>query len=176
MRFVHSSGFIHRDLKPSNILLNGRGEALVADFGSARPEQYEATWSHEAGTVHYAAPEQYQEEIECTSKVDVFSFGLILYEILVGSPVFPSSMQPFPVMRKLLEGKMPPIPDKCGTVIQNLISRCWSLDPAKRPSFGEIFNAFQSHHFDIFPGADPQPIRTFVSGVLAWEARSRSVR
>jgi serine/threonine protein kinase len=79
----------------------------------------------------------YREEAY-TSKVDVFSFGLILYEILVGTPVFPDSMPPFPIMRQFFEGSMPPIPATCGQFMQQLIPRCWSMNPESRPSFAEI--------------------------------------
>jgi TPR repeat protein len=175
MRFVHSSGFIHRDLKPGNILLNEHGESLIADFGTTRPDQCNDTPTPETGSVHYAAPEQYQDEIECTNKVDVFAFGLILYEILVGCAVFPSSMEAFPVMRLLREGAMPTIPEKCGCFMQNLIPRCWSINPANRPSFNEILNEIQAANLEIIPGADPERIRDFLIGVLAWEARSSSV-
>jgi serine/threonine protein kinase len=172
MRFVHSSGFIHRDLKPGNILLNQHNEALIADFGATRPDQDNHTPTPETGSVHYAAPEQFQDEFECTKKVEVFAFGSIVYEILVGSAVFPSSMEPFPVIRVLLKGKMPIIPDKCGTIMQNLIPRCWSINPEKRPSFDEILNEFQAANMEIIPEADPEPISAFLTGVLAWEARS----
>jgi serine/threonine protein kinase len=172
MRFVHSSGFIHRDLKPGNILLNKHGEALIADFGTTRPDQYNSTPTPETGSVHYAAPEQFQDEFECTKKVDVFAFGSIVYEILVGSAVFPSSMEPFPVMRLLLKGEMPRIPERCGTFMKNLIPRCWSMTPERRPSFDEILNEFQAVNLEITIGADYQRIRHFLTGVLAWEARS----
>jgi hypothetical protein len=174
MRFVHSSGFIHRDLKPGNILLNGLGEALIADFGTTRPEQNDHTWTAETGSVHYAAPEQYQAEIKCTNKVDVFAFGSIVYEILVGVAVFPSSMEAFPVMRLLLKGEMPTIPDQCGSLMQKLIPRCWSMDPSKRPSFDDILNEIQAANFAIIPRAHPKTIRDFLVGILAWEARSLS--
>jgi serine/threonine protein kinase len=174
MRFVHSSGFVHRDLKPGNILLNEHGEALIADFGTTRRIEHDYTWTPEGGSVHYAAPEQYQDEIECTNKIDVFAFGLILYEILVGSAVFPASMEPLPVMRRSLKGEMPVIPDKCGTFMKNLIPRCWSMKPQDRPSFDDILNEFQAQNLEIVPEADSELIRNFLCGVLAWEARAPS--
>jgi serine/threonine protein kinase len=177
MRFVHSSGFIHRALDPSNILINGDGKPLISDFETSLPQEFEGMWTPEPGSIHYTAPEHYRDEIECTNKVDVFSFGLILYEILVGSAVFPASMNasptgPLPVMRLLLKGEMPTIPDTCGSFMKNMISRCWSMNPANRPSFDDILNEFQAQNFQIIPDADPDALRTFVWGVIAWEGRA----
>jgi serine/threonine-protein kinase len=110
MRFVHSQGFIHRDLKPSNILINEMGYAMIADFGTSRSECDDCTSTGDTGTVHYAAPEMYKE-VGITNKVDVFSFGLILYEILVARPVFRISKAPLRVMKMILGGEMPMIPN-----------------------------------------------------------------
>jgi serine/threonine protein kinase len=170
MRFVHSQAIMHRDLKPSNILINDLGHTLIGDFGSSRYEWDDATLTGDAGTVNYAAPERFKDG-EYTNKVDVFSFGLIAYEILVGSAVFPYSMYPFPIMKQVLSGDMPSIPAQCGSFMQNLIARCWSMDPESRPSFADIAVELQSNNFDNFPGADPSVIREYVTGILAWEAR-----
>jgi serine/threonine protein kinase len=170
MRFVHSHGIMHRDLEPSNILISDLGHALISDFGTSRSEWDDATLTCETGTVNYAAPEMYCDE-EYTSKVDVFSFGLILYEILVGCAVFPACMQPFPIMRQVLTGTMPAIPAKCGKFMQSLIARCWSMNPQSRPSFEAIFVELQLNGFDNFPDADPRVIREYVTGILAWEVR-----
>jgi hypothetical protein len=172
MRYVHSEGIMHRDLKPANRLLDGDGRVLIGDFGTSRLEYDDATFTSNAGTVHYAAPEQFLDDTY-TRQVDVFSFGSILYEILVGSPVFPSSERPFPVMRKLLAGEMPLIPGRCGTLMHNLIHRCWSLNPDSRPSFDMILSELRGNDFDIIPGANADLIAEYVVGVLEWE-RSRA--
>jgi serine/threonine protein kinase len=171
MRFVHSRGIMHRDLKPSNILINDLGQTLIGDFGTSRYEWDDATLTTDTGTVNYAAPEQYKEKEGYTNKGDIFSFGLIVYEILLGTAVFPDSMSPFEIMRQVLKGYMPSIPESYGEFMQNLISRCCSMDPQSRPSFDEIFAHLQSKDFDAFPGADPRVIREYVRGILAWETR-----
>jgi serine/threonine protein kinase len=170
MRFVHSQGFIHRDLKPSNILINEDGHALISDFGTTRPVEADHTATPDVGTVQYAAPELFLEDQQiATKRSDIFSFGLVLYEILVGCPVFPSSEYAFPVMRKLLKGDMPPIPDRVGNLMQGLIGRCWSLDPEKRPTFDDILNEFEVSQFAILPGASPDTIKEYFCSVKAWE-------
>jgi serine/threonine protein kinase len=161
---------MHRDLKPSNILINDLGQTLIGDFGTSRYEWDDATLTGETGTVNYAAPEQYKDEEGYTNKVDIFSFGLILYEILLGTAVFPHAMPPFQIMRQVLKGDMPSIPERCGPFMQRLIPRCWSRNPQARPSFDSIFVELQSNGCGNFPGADPRVIREYIKGILAWEA------
>jgi serine/threonine protein kinase len=170
MRYVHSRGLIHRDLKPENILVNGDGQALISDFGTSRFELDDATLTPGTGTTHYAPPELFQEEIPYTTKVDVFSLGSVMYEIILGFPVFPCSMPPLPVMKMVLAGDMPPIPIQCGDFMEGLIRRCWSLKAEDRPSMEDIFDEFQSNEFAIIPGAIPNTVREYCLAVLAWEA------
>jgi serine/threonine protein kinase len=162
-------------LKPSNILLDDLGYPLIGDFGTSRYESDDATFTGETGTVYYAAPEMFKEVIP-TTKVDIFSFGLVLYEILVGSPVFPLSMAARPVMKCILNSDMPKIPSTCGEMMQKLIKRCWSMNPGDRPSFDDIFAEFQANNFDIVPGANAITIRDYARGILAWEARRDSAQ
>jgi serine/threonine protein kinase len=171
MRYVHSRGIVHRDLKPSNILIRDECRALIGDFGSSRFDRDEGTQTSQSiGTLHYAAPEMMEESGDWARPVDVFAFGLILFEILVGKPVFAKSLYPLEVVRKLRSGKLPEIPDKCGQLMHNLISRCWSKEPSSRPSFDDILREFQASRFEILPGADSAKIEEIVSGVLTWEA------
>jgi serine/threonine protein kinase len=168
MRFVHSKGIIHGDLKPSNILLNGRGEALISDFGSSRFESNDCTG--EDGSVHYAAPELFRESAIHTGQADVFTFGLLMYEILTGRAVFPSSDEAFPIIRRLLRRDMPAVPDECGSVAQDLIRRCWAMEPEKRPTFDQILRDFKAAGFRIVPRADHVKLGRYVKEIEKWEA------
>jgi serine/threonine protein kinase len=172
MAFVHSNGYVHRDLKPSNILINGQGEALISDFGTICLQSPDYTLTPESGTVHYAAPELYRDGVVCTTKADVFSFGLTLFEMLTGRAVFRPGKLPFPIIRKFRRGKMPLVPDSCGQFMQALIASCWAMDPDSRPSFDEILTQFEGVNFAILPGADPSAIHGYVSAVREWEALS----
>jgi serine/threonine protein kinase len=166
MKFMHAKGYIHRDLKPANILINGRGEALISDFGTVRPETCDSTLTSRCGTVHYAAPECFIEDADCTERVDVFSFGSILYEVLTERAAFPASMSPFDIIRLFQGGKMPAIPDSCGSFMQQLITACWSRDPDLRPSFHRILESFQNADFKIVPKASPTLIRRYVTEII----------
>jgi serine/threonine protein kinase len=172
MRSIHLSGVIHRDLNPSNILLNERLHPLIADFGSAHFQSDDATPLPESGTVYYAAPEQYQEDAVPTPKIDVFSFGLILYELLVGSPVFPSSVSVFDVIRRLRNRDLPRIPASCGFVMEDLIGRCWKDNPDDRLTFHQILWEFQCHGFSILPYAAPNELQDFCDAILDWERKA----
>jgi serine/threonine protein kinase len=171
MRFVHSRGIIHSDLKPSNILVNGEGRALIGDFGASRAIVPDWTPTP-TGTVYYAAPEMLEEGENCTTKSDVFQFGLVLYEILVEQPVFDSSQRPFDVLRRLRAMDLPGIPPRCGTCMSHLIRQCWRKSQTDRPSFDAIFRLFQKRQFEIIPGADAQEIRRFCDAVVSWEQDS----
>jgi serine/threonine protein kinase len=88
MEFIHSQGMVYRDLKYANILLDAVGRIRLGDFGSTKFIKGAIPLSgNYQGTIQYQAPEIYGED-PYTQKVDVFSFSLVLYEILVGYPVF----------------------------------------------------------------------------------------
>jgi serine/threonine protein kinase len=175
MRFVHSQQIIHRDLKPANILVHSNGRAVIGDFGSSRFMADNATATGESGTVHYAAPELFEENANFTGKVDVWSFGLILYEIVAGRAVFPPSFPPFEVIRRIRDRWRPNIPlIECGEFMVGLIQRCWSDDPASRPSFDEILLEFQACQLSILPLAKSDELRGEVESVLLWEFHSRA--
>jgi serine/threonine-protein kinase TNNI3K len=174
MRYVYSRGIIHRDLKPSNVLITEDWRARVGDFGSSRFADDDATLTGATGSVHYAAPELFEDTTtECLPQVDVWSFGLIVFEVLVGRPVFASSESPFQVIRRHRNGEMPAIPARCGEFMQKLIPRCWSKDPSLRPAFDEILREFRAVNFGIIPNAQASLISEAVSGVLAWESEAR---
>jgi serine/threonine protein kinase len=149
--------------------VNEHGHALIGDFGTSRPVNYDATLTPDTGTVHYAAPEMYKESVHFSGKVDVFSFGLILYEILTGRPVFPPHMRPFPILGKVLKGDMPEIPVRLTPIMQTIIHSCWAMNPETRPSFAEVLKEIEMANFAIVPGADPDTIREFCAAVSAWE-------
>src|SRR5262249_15140173 len=76
---VHDRGLLHRDLKPANVMLNGRGQVKLADFGLAQELDLPAA-EVSAGTVAYMAPEQLRGEAVSVAS-DLFTLGLVLYEL-----------------------------------------------------------------------------------------------
>jgi serine/threonine-protein kinase len=89
MDYAHERGVIHRDLKPENILLDKQGNVKVADFGLAgmagAEPRFDVTRASTAmGTLHYMAPEQRRDARAVDGRADVYSLGVILYELLTG--------------------------------------------------------------------------------------------
>ena len=90
LAFAHANGYVHRDVKPQNVLLNGDGEAKVTDFGIARSLDVEHGVTQTGtvlGTSDYIAPEQAQGR-QVDEHTDVYSLGIVLYELLTGDLPF----------------------------------------------------------------------------------------
>jgi serine/threonine-protein kinase len=173
MRYVHSVGIIHGDLKPSNILLNGRWRGLISDFGVSRFQSSADTLTRNDGTVWYSAPELCAENCGCTTKTDGFAVGLVLYEILTWRAVFPVALSNLEVCEKLKSWEPPPPPVEFGSLVFDLIARCWSRNPDSRPSFNDILGEFRQQNYEILPGANASEIRAAVGEVVDWERNQK---
>ena len=109
---AHAQGFVHRDLKPENVLLNNLGTVKLADFGLAKLRSLEAPMGtltgelETMGTPHYMAPEQIEAPRSVDQRADLFSLGVLFYELLTGElPLgrFPLPSQKAPVDARLDE-------------------------------------------------------------------------
>jgi serine/threonine protein kinase len=167
MRFMHSHRFIHQDLNPSNILVNSDGRALIGDFGSSRFESDDIT-PRSSQNDEYAAPEICYDD-DWSSKVDVYSFGLILYEVIVGSPVFHANETLDDIVIKKLTGFLPSLPSEVSGFMSRLIRACLAFDPSVRPSFNEILRRLDADDFLILPETDNETVREYLMAVTDWE-------
>jgi hypothetical protein len=170
MRYVHSQGIVHRDLKPLNILLDRDFRAKICDFGISRMmDDTEDIPTGRTCTLNYSAPEQLGDDFRPTTNTDVFVFGLVLYEIVTGVPVFAPDLAPLQILEGHRRNDRPGIPPGCGALMQGIIRDCWSPAPERRPSFHRIFQTIASDNFKILPNANCFEIKEAVSTVLAWE-------
>jgi len=90
LQFAHDEGIVHRDIKPENILIDKKGRVKIADFGLAKllgqeSQDHSLTMTHQVmGTLRYMAPEQMQGSRELDHRADIYSLGVIFYELLTG--------------------------------------------------------------------------------------------
>jgi tetratricopeptide (TPR) repeat protein len=132
---AHSVNVIHRDLKPQNIMRDGTGRILVMDFGLARTLEGDGMTQTGAlvGTMEYMSPEQALAK-ELDQRSDIFSAGLIFYELLSGQMPFRADSALASLIKRTQE-RAKPISDHDNTIPQNLssiVSKCLEREPAAR--------------------------------------------
>lgn len=109
LAYAHRQGILHRDIKPSNVLINNDGQMYLADFGLARIAQAgESTLSSDSimGTPQYISPEQARGDKDLDSGTDIYSFGVMMYEMVVGQVPF-SADTPFSVIHDHIYTPLP---------------------------------------------------------------------
>ncbi|OHT16184.1 hypothetical protein TRFO_41981 [Tritrichomonas foetus] len=141
MMHLHSLSIMHRDLKPENILLDENFEPHIGDFGLAKQIILgdEKANTGKLGTPLYMAPELFSDQ-PYDMKVDVYSFGMIVYEILTGCRPFDEISNPWALGMKICNGERPPITSSISPNLRPLIESCWSQLSNARPTFADVFN------------------------------------
>lgn len=105
--YAHREGVIHRDVKPSNILISKDGRVLLGDFGMAL-EVRDGSQGNVFGTPHYISPEQAKRSADAVPQSDLYSFGVILYEILTGTVPFNDSSPESIALQHIAQPPPPP--------------------------------------------------------------------
>jgi serine/threonine protein kinase len=163
MSYIHSRGLIHRDLKPANILVDNDHRIVIADFGSSREYERDITATENVGTPLYRAPEVSGGSYD--QKVDVYSFGLILYEIVVGEGILSTPEGCARAYETIRRKNRPIIPGGVLKGVRNLIELCWSGKAAERPSFSDIERELTKMNYAIVDGVDSIHVRKFIEAV-----------
>jgi eukaryotic-like serine/threonine-protein kinase len=133
---AHAEGVIHRDLKPQNIMLDAQGKVSVMDFGIARSMDMGGGMTQTGalvGTIEYMSPEQAKGE-SLDGRSDLFSLGIIFYEILTGDSPFAADTAMASLYKRIKENARPPIelrPD-IPRVLNDIVLRCLETDREKR--------------------------------------------
>ena len=146
--YAHRRGVFHRDIKPSNVLLTGGGVPYLTDFGLARiAQQGESTMSVDTmlGTPQYMSPEQAQG-LDIDSRTDVYSLGVVLYELVVGRVPFLADSA-YAIIHKQIYAA-PPDPTTLNPdvppAVAAVLLQALEKDPADRyPTAGELIDAFE---------------------------------
>jgi serine/threonine-protein kinase len=147
LEVAHRKGIVHRDVKPGNIMVTDAGDVKVADFGIARAvaEASMTVTGTTLGSVHYFSPEQARGE-EVTGASDVYSLGIVLFEMLTGRRPFEGDSAAAVALKRLSED--PPTPTALGHSLppglEAIVMRALARDPAARfPDAGAFAEALR---------------------------------
>jgi serine/threonine protein kinase len=134
LKEAHAQGIVHRDLKPENVMIDGQGNVKIMDFGIARSmEAGTRLTGSMVGTPAYMAPEQVAGK-PVDYRTDIYSLGLILYEMFTGVPAFSADNSIAVALKQMREDPPPPheIEPNVPVATERVILKCLEKDPAKR--------------------------------------------
>ncbi|KAK4490245.1 hypothetical protein RD792_000905 [Penstemon davidsonii] len=166
MSYLHQNHIIHRDLKAANLLMDENEVVKIADFGIARVQLKSGIMTAETGTYRWMAPEvlvilghgyytfsnlvllftyswKVIEHKPYNNKADVFSFGVVLWELLTGKLPYANLTPLQAAVGVVQKGLRPSIPKHTHPLIVELLERCWQQEPSLRPEFSEITDILQ---------------------------------
>ncbi|MCC6244361.1 MAG: serine/threonine-protein kinase [Gemmatimonadaceae bacterium] len=179
---AHAKGTVHRDIKPDNVLLAGR-QAWVADFGiakalssSATPQQTGTGLGVALGSPGYMAPEQIEGAENVDARADLYSLGVVMWEMLTGKPMFEGNtlqqllLQHVAVDAPRVDAARADVPRDLADIVERLVAK--SPD-ARFPSATEFLNALES--VDRGTGARPAMQRPTATSRVVWAAGIASV-
>jgi serine/threonine-protein kinase len=155
--YAHRNGVVHRDVKPGNILITSDGQVKVTDFGIAQAmssEDHLAEDGQVMGTATYFSPEQ-AEGVPVDGRSDVYSLGVVLYEMLVGRPPFVGAT-PVEVSSQHVHNTVPPLLQFNDTIphdIEAIVMEALGKSPAQRYQSADEFRA------DLIRFSEGQPVR-----------------
>jgi serine/threonine protein kinase len=155
LTYAHAQGVIHRDLKPDNVLIAKDGRALLSDFGIARvQEESRLTRTGAAmGTLAYMSPERFSKASEASSRTDIYSLGIMLYELLTGSvpfvgvdtEVLQKHLNEKPLRPRTVRGEIP-------VAMEEVVMKCLEKKPQDR------FQTTEEVSRAILAGTKPLPL------------------
>ncbi|KAJ4981198.1 hypothetical protein NE237_032035 [Protea cynaroides] len=143
MEYLHSKNIVHFDLKCDNLLVNLKDPARpickVGDFGLSKIKRNTLVSGGVRGTLPWMAPELLNgSSSKVSEKVDVFSFGIVLWEILTGEEPY-ANMHYGAIIGGIVNNTLRPhVPSYCDPEWRRLMEQCWAPDPVARPAFTEI--------------------------------------
>ncbi|RXM96007.1 Megakaryocyte-associated tyrosine-protein kinase [Acipenser ruthenus] len=144
MEYLESKKFIHRDLAARNILVSSDNVAKVSDFGLAQVDP--KSTDNAKLPVKWTAPEALKKDQKFSTRSDVWSYGVLLWE------TFSYGRQPYPKMtlkevkEKVEKGYRMEAPEDCPPAVYALMRSCWENDPGKRPSFRKLREKLEKEH------------------------------
>jgi serine/threonine-protein kinase len=146
---AHEKHVLHRDLKPANIMIDGRGEVIITDFGLAAVSGTVPAQRAREGTRAYMSPEQLAGR-EVTARSDLYALGLVLYEMFTGKRAFQSGSEDelARLQRDSTPASMTSVVKDLDPAVERVILRCLAHDPRQRPASAKLVAL-------ALPGGDP---------------------
>lgn len=180
MKYLHDRNIIHRDLKPENVLLDSEYHPLITDFGMSKFFQSGDSncQSISAGTPIYMAPEVISDT-KYGRKADVYSFGILMYEVITDSKPYPDLASGILNLYKfqisvVTENYRPKFEKPIKEEFKNLIEQCWSANPDDRPTFSELFSMLSNKEQDnkyFLDNVDSGKVEEYVKSITKIDDR-----
>ena len=167
MQYLHSQSIVHRDLKSLNVLIDENKRAKICDFGFSRVIKDDSLVTMQVGTPHWMAPEILKDKGGYDNKVDVYAYGIVLYEI-VSKMVPYQGLNATQIVAQVLVNNLRPSLPKIPSGMEHLIKRCWDTDPSVRPTFAQIVRTFKSGNIYV-EGADMSVVNAYIKKALEGE-------
>ncbi|KAL8128724.1 hypothetical protein V2J09_017879 [Rumex salicifolius] len=149
MEYLHGKNIVHFDLKCENLLVNMRDPhrpvCKIGDLGLSKVKQHTLVSGGVRGTLPWMAPELLSGKSNMvTEKIDVYSFGIVMWEVLTGDEPY-ADMHCASIIGGIVNNSLrPQIPAWCDPEWKALMESCWASDPSERPSFSEISHKLRS--------------------------------
>ncbi len=169
---AHAEGVVHRDLKPQNIMVDKHGRVAVMDFGLARSGEMSAVTQVGVlvGTPQYMSPEQAKGE-EVDSRSDLFSLGIIFYELLTGKSPYEATTSFGTLLKRTQKRARPPIEldNEIPKFMNGIVVRCLEIDPQRRyASAQEILRDLEARHSTGVTPLQVSLLRTLRQFPIKW--------
>jgi hypothetical protein len=172
MRYIHECQVLHRDLKPSNVLLDANDEVRIGNFGLATFVDFADQAMDTGFEPHfYMAPDMYEDSYG--KEVDVFSFAMILWELLMGKrieEIVPGAQNASVLVwpRKIGAGWRPPV-DGLTPFAGAVLRSCWAAEPTERVSFTRLIENLKTNNYALLPGVIVEEIAAYVERIEEYE-------